>query len=76
MFPSVEKETTEWVLQQAGSVLLITSFHMAEKALEIAEREIILNVKASDGWIKRPKNKISHLISLRFDKRKSSFLIG
>lgn len=63
MYSEIEREAANWVLEQADDGILITNDDVKEKALEIAKRVNLPNLKASDGWIDRLKKRKG--ISLR-----------
>jgi Tc5 transposase DNA-binding domain len=59
MYSEIEREAANWVLEQADDGILITNDDVKEKALEIAKRVNLPNLKASDGWIDRLKKRKS-----------------
>ncbi len=57
MYSEIEREAANWVLEQADDEILVTNDDVKEKALEIAKRVNLPNLRASDGWIDRLKKR-------------------
>ena len=57
MYSEIEREAANWVFEQADDGILVTNDDVKEKALEIAKRVYLPNLKASDGWIDRLKKR-------------------
>ena len=50
--PEWEKELESWVLEERSGGLMVTDGDIGKRVLEIATRDGVADVRASNGWLR------------------------